>query len=474
MRSVVEEIRKTIGGKPAEQGGVLGGSRKDGVVRHFYFDETAARTGTTYSPDNITINKLLRDEWNPTEINLLGFVHSHRGLRQPSRGDLDYARKILAAIPELKRLYLPIVITEPDSGCIELIAFVAVREREDVRLEELELAVIDGEESKPKENLSETFRRVRSAYDLDWLAHSRVIYVGAGGAASFIEDMARGGLGDHVLIDPDVVSESNIATQQVYRKDIGRPKVDCIAERIRDINPNANVVRIQRSLDDIEDAEFKELVLKPLAHEPPQATLLCGFTDNFEAQARVNRLALHFGIPSLCAQVYLEGRGAEITFAYPGVTPACHRCVLSSRYNAHLEDGYRNTVTSDGTPIFATTRLNALKGFIAMAILHHGTGHPRWGKLLERIGNRNLILVRMDPDISSSLGLSFFEKVLASAAKERLIFDETIWLPEKPDCPENGYAYCPDCGGTGDLRNAIGTFDTKKMRTSGGKRCGNS
>jgi hypothetical protein len=109
MRSVVEEIRKTIGGKPAEQGGVLGGSRKDGVVRHFYFDETAARTGTTYSPDNITINKLLRDEWNPTEINLLGFVHSHRGLRQPSRGDLDYARKILAAIPELKRLYLPIV-----------------------------------------------------------------------------------------------------------------------------------------------------------------------------------------------------------------------------------------------------------------------------------------------------------------------------------------------------------------------------
>src|SRR5262249_45172427 len=370
-RSVMEEIRKTIGGKPAEQGGVLGGSRKDGVVRHFYFDEGAARTGITYSPNVTTINKLLIEEGNPMEINLLGFVHSHPGLRQPSKGDLEYARKILAAIPELRRLYLPIVITESDSGCYELIAFAAVREKEDVRLEELELAVIDSEENKPKENLPETFRRVRGAYDLDRLAHSRVIYVGAGGAASFIEDVARTGLGEHVLIDSDVVSESNIATQQVYRKDIGRPKVDCIAERIRDINPNANVVRIRRSLDDIEDAEFKELALKPLTHERPQATLLCGFTDNFEAQARVNRLSLHFGIPSLCAQVYLEGRGAEITFTYPGVTPACHRCVLSSRYNAHLEDGYKNTVTSDGTPIFATTRLNALKGFIAMAMLHH-------------------------------------------------------------------------------------------------------
>jgi len=108
--------------------------------------------------------------------------------------------------------------------------------------------------------------------------------------------MARSGLGEHVLIDPDVVSESNIATQQVYRKDIGRPKVECIAERIRDINENAKVVPVRQSLDEIDDAEFKELALKPLAHERPQATLLCGFTDNFEAQARVNRLALHFGI----------------------------------------------------------------------------------------------------------------------------------------------------------------------------------
>src|SRR5690348_3421120 len=69
-RSVLEEIRNTIGRKPAEQGGILGGSRKDEVVRHFYFDERAVRTGITYSPDIKTINKLLSEEWNPREINL--------------------------------------------------------------------------------------------------------------------------------------------------------------------------------------------------------------------------------------------------------------------------------------------------------------------------------------------------------------------------------------------------------------------
>jgi hypothetical protein len=276
-----------------------------------------------------------------------------------------------------------------------------------------------------------------------------------------------------VLIDPDVVTEANLATQQVYRKDLGRPKVDCLAERIWDINPNAVVMPLQKRLEEISDAEFQELTRAPLGGHTPEITLLCGLTDNFEAQARVNRLALHFGLPSLCAQVYLEGRGAEITFTYPGLTPACHRCILSSRYRAYLEEGFRNDVTSDGTPIFATTRLNALKGFIALAILHHGTKHPRWGGLLERISPRNLIQIRMDPDLNTTLKLRTFDRVFspegdgesAEWRRERILFDETIWLPQKPDRPENGFPICPDCGGTGDLRDAIGTFeDTRPMR----------
>lgn len=467
-RSVIEEIHKTIGSRPAEYGGILGGSREDGVVRYFYFDELAERSRGRYSPDVGTVNKVLSKDWDAAGINLLGFAHSHPpGMSHPSGGDIEYARKILAKIPGLKRLYLPIVMTEPDTGHFELFAYAAVRDGDGIRLEEMELALVDGEEVRTTGDLSETFRRVRSAYDLGQLAHCRLIYIGTGGAASFIEDMARAGVGEHVLIDPDIVSETNIATQQVYRKDIGRPKVDCIADRVKDINPASRVIARKRLLDDISDAEFKELALDPISVEAPWVTLICGLTDSFEAQSRVNRLALHFGLPSLCAQVYKEGRAGEITFTYPGVTPACHRCALSSRYKAYLENGFQNDVASDGTPIFATTRLNALKGCIAMAILHHTTNHPRWGRLLEKIGNRSLIQIRMDPDLESILGLSVFSKVFSSADQERILFDDVVWLPQKPDCPENGYPHCPDCGGTGDLRNVIGSFDTKKMRKEG-------
>ncbi|HVB44424.1 MAG TPA: ThiF family adenylyltransferase [Streptosporangiaceae bacterium] len=165
-----------------------------------------------------------------------------------------------------------------------------------------------------------------------------------------------------MLIDPDRVADSNIGTQQVYRKDIGRHKVAALAERLRDINPRARIGEVARSLADLDDAAMRELCLGAAGGgQEPAVTVLCGLTDDFYAQARINALGLHLGLPSLCAQAYLEGRGAEITFTYPGLTPACHRCILSTRYHAYLAEGYRNQVTSHGTPIFATTRLNATK-----------------------------------------------------------------------------------------------------------------
>jgi proteasome lid subunit RPN8/RPN11 len=144
--SVLESIRAQIGGRPAEHGGVLGGSREDGVIRHFYFDGTAQRSGGTYSPDHVTVNRLFDETWNPEGINLLGFVHSHpAGCRQPSSGDLVYARNILHAIPSLDQLFLPIIMTVPDTGQFELLPFRAVRDGEGVRAEVMSLRIADDE-----------------------------------------------------------------------------------------------------------------------------------------------------------------------------------------------------------------------------------------------------------------------------------------------------------------------------------------
>ena len=99
-----------------------------------------------------------------------------------------------------------------------------------------------------------------------------------------------------------------------------------------------------------------------------------------------------------------------------------------------------------------------------MAILHHGTGHPRYGHLLDRIGNRNLVQIRMDPDLAETLGITVFDRTFGGADRSRILTDEAVWLPQEPDTPGNNYPRCPDCGGTGDLRHAIGRFqDTRVM-----------
>ena len=515
---VLSRIADTVGRFPAETGGAFGGVENGGATSSFHFDEFSQTSAATYTPDHEHLNQIFKTEWNPNGIRLMGFVHSHPGrLSRPSHGDEVYAERILKAITDMKDLWLPIVNTVADTGDFVMTPWVATLDQGRLKISRGAVTILDvpkgvklelaglaipralskskvlneirvtgfscqSPKAKPLPVMQDpqcmdpvlpsdpaadirtgTFDRVQAAYDLPLMASSRIIAVGAGGAAEWLEQLARAGVGQFVLIDPDTVSETNLATQQVYRRDIGRPKVDCIAERIRDINPAAKTIALQKSLDDLDDQEMARLAKEPISGLPVTRTLLCGLTDNFHAQARVNRLALHFGIPSLSGQVYKEGRGCEITFTYPGVTPACHRCILSSRYRHYLEQHQENPVTSHGTPIFATARLNATKGFIALALLHHGSDHPRWGGMLARIGKRNLVVVRMDPDFGATIGMPTFDKVFANADGERLFFDETIWLPQDAESPATGHVPCPDCGGTGDLRDSTGQIESTKL-----------
>ena len=492
---VFQAIHDTVGTTPPETGGMLGGDRAQGTATRFVLDATGRRTSVSYSPDHGRLNQLLAD-WNDDGTRLIGFCHSHpRGATAPSGGDREYAGRILRAIPSLERLFVPIVMSAGDGGPFEIRAWAAVRDGDSAAMIPADLQVIPAvggsdalarlpadfplrATAAPPEALvpairdlyarangrpwlgdAESLVRVEGAYDIPRLAASRLILAGLGGARSLAVDLARAGIREFVLIDPDVVSMTNLATQFALRREIGRPKVDCARDDILAAAPDAEILVLQARIEDIDDATLESAARAPwrravvyaagkgqrglrLAPLAPEVTLLCGLSDSFAAQAHVNQLALAHGLPSLCAQMYQDGRAGEITFTYPGVTVACHRCMLQRRYEAY-EAGYRNTVTSAGAPIFATQRVNALTGFIALALLHHGTAHPRWGGLLERITPRTLVQIRMDPDVAAELGLGVFDRVLANADQDRLVFDEAVWLPQSavPDCP--------DCHGRG-------------------------
>lgn len=78
---------------------------------------------------------------------------------------------------------------------------------------------------------------------LEKLSKSRVAIFGIGGVGSFVvEGLARGGIGNFVLVDSDNVHITNINRQIIATHNtLGRPKVEVAKKRILEINPNAQV-----------------------------------------------------------------------------------------------------------------------------------------------------------------------------------------------------------------------------------------
>lgn len=75
------------------------------------------------------------------------------------------------------------------------------------------------------------------------LRRSRVAVFGIGGVGGYVcEALARAGIGALDLIDDDTVSLSNLNRQIIaLHSTVGRPKVEVMAERICDINPDCVV-----------------------------------------------------------------------------------------------------------------------------------------------------------------------------------------------------------------------------------------
>ncbi len=82
---------------------------------------------------------------------------------------------------------------------------------------------------------------------LEKLKKSTVAVLGIGGVGSFsAEALARSGVGRLILIDKDDIDITNVNRQiHALLSTVGRPKVEVMAERIHDINPDCDVIELK-------------------------------------------------------------------------------------------------------------------------------------------------------------------------------------------------------------------------------------
>lgn len=116
---------------------------------------------------------------------------------------------------------------------------------------------------------------------LHQLNKATVLVVGLGGVGSFAaEFLARAGVGTMTIVDGDTVDITNINRQlPALNSTVGHHKVEVVGDRLMDINPNLNLVRIneflnpERMAEVLDSAPF-DYVLDCIDSITPKVTLI--------------------------------------------------------------------------------------------------------------------------------------------------------------------------------------------------------
>lgn len=111
------------------------------------------------------------------------------------------------------------------------------------------------------------FKKLISEDSFENISSKTVLVIGIGGVGGYVvEALVRSGIGKIIIVDGDVVDETNINRQIIaLSSTVGQSKVDVFENRIKDINENCEVIKINKfidasNIDILFDYEFDYLV----------------------------------------------------------------------------------------------------------------------------------------------------------------------------------------------------------------------
>lgn len=111
------------------------------------------------------------------------------------------------------------------------------------------------------------FKKLISEDSFENISSKTVLVIGVGGVGGYVvEALVRSGIGKIIIVDGDVVDETNINRQIIaLSSTVGQSKVDVFEKRIKDINEKCEVIKINKfidasNIDVLFDYEFDYLV----------------------------------------------------------------------------------------------------------------------------------------------------------------------------------------------------------------------
>ncbi|WP_260261326.1 HesA/MoeB/ThiF family protein [Vibrio intestinalis] len=156
------------------------------------------------------------------------------------------------------------------------------------------------------------------------LSSSHVLVIGCGGLGSAASlYLVAAGVGKLVIVDDDTVDVSNMQRQVVYRQaDVGRAKVQAMAEQLSELNGEVSVRAINKRLEATQ-----------LGMEIMLADLVLDCSDNLPTRHMINQLCFEKNTALIsAAAIGWQGQFAVFDFARKDEQQqpdlSCYRCLV--------------------------------------------------------------------------------------------------------------------------------------------------
>ncbi len=168
------------------------------------------------------------------------------------------------------------------------------------------------------------------------LKQSTIAIIGLGGTGTHTAELlTRLGIEKIIIIDRDIVEESNLNRQILYNeKDLGLPKAIQAKKHLNKINSKINITAHS---EDINQDNITKIIKKP--------NIILDCTDNMETRFLINDYSMKNNIPWIYSAAIKEQ--GSIMNIIPNKTP-CFNCIFQNKKTNETCDtvGVLNTITT--------------------------------------------------------------------------------------------------------------------------------
>lgn len=172
------------------------------------------------------------------------------------------------------------------------------------------------------------FSRNKGILETPIMNTKRVVILGCGSVGSLVAmELARAGVGNFVLADPDTLEYHNLCRHQCGIEDVGDLKVNALSRKIRNINPKANIKKFDGVIQNIPKEILDDFCI-------PGETVFVGCADNRTADVYSNRISIYYKASFVSIGFWERAYAGEIFYHIPGKGMPCYECALG--YGSNL------------------------------------------------------------------------------------------------------------------------------------------